>query len=227
MLLSWTLVVSLLAPQFALGTFSVKRDYEKYNYYVVEHDPRAVSGASLDDVMRSLGVQPVEELGTFKHHWLVRAEKPPTSDLVARGESHQEHDPVLETYNRLRGRASSKLVSRSEDDLRAREVVASVRHLSMQVLRQRIKRAPPPVRPPATLEDVTRRFGIKDPIFPEQWHLINDAHPEHMMNVAPVWDMGFTGKGVISAVVDDGLDFTSDDLAPNFVRIYIYRNLSS
>ncbi|OBZ65694.1 Protease KEX1 [Grifola frondosa] len=37
-----------------------------------------------------------------------------------------------------------------------------------------------------------------------------------MMNVTPVWDMGITGKGVITALVDDGLDYTSDDLAANF-----------
>jgi kexin len=39
-----------------------------------------------------------------------------------------------------------------------------------------------------------------------------------MMNVTPVWDMGFTGKGIISSLVDDGLDYTSVDLKDNFVR---------
>lgn len=38
------------------------------------------------------------------------------------------------------------------------------------------------------------------------------------MNVAGVWEMGITGKGIISAMVDDGLDFESPDLADNFVR---------
>ncbi|KAF5380951.1 hypothetical protein D9615_004128 [Tricholomella constricta] len=219
MLLFWTLAVTFLAPKFALGA---TRTYDTHNYYVVEHDPTANAGASLDDVMHSIGVEPVEELRELKNHWLVRAEKPPTSELVARGGGHQDFDPVIETLQRLRGRASSHLSARSEDGLRAREVVASIRHLSRQVLRQRNKRAPPAVRPPATLEDVTQRFGIKDPIFPQQWHLINDAHPEHMMNVVPVWEMGFTGKGVISAVVDDGLDYTSDDLAPNFDAVNSY-----
>lgn len=215
MLLSWTLVVFLLAPKFALGATPVKRTYDTHNYYVVEYDPRANAGASLGDVMHSLGVEPVEEMKELKHHWLVRAPKPFESDLVARG-YRQDADPVIDTFQDLRKRASSHLSARSEKDLRAREVVASVRHLSRQVLRQRTKRAPPLVRPPATLEGTSQRFGIQDPLFPQQWHLINEAHPEHMMNVVPVWEMGFTGKGIISAVVDDGLDFTSDDLAPNF-----------
>ena len=37
--------------------------------------------------------------------------------------------------------------------------------------------------------------------------------------VTPIWDMGITGKGVITALVDDGLDYNSDDLAANFVSI--------
>lgn len=59
-------------------------------------------------------------------------------------------------------------------------------------------------------------MGITDPEFGRQWHIVNDASPHNMMNVTGVWDMGITGKGVISALVDDGLDYTSDDLAANF-----------
>jgi kexin len=40
-----------------------------------------------------------------------------------------------------------------------------------------------------------------------------------MMNVTPVWDMGYTGKGVITALIDDGLDSESDDLKDNFVCV--------
>jgi kexin len=62
-------------------------------------------------------------------------------------------------------------------------------------------------------------MNITDPMFGQQWHLVNDDFPQHMMNATPVWEMGLTGKGVISALVDDGLDHQSDDLAANFVRI--------
>jgi kexin len=37
------------------------------------------------------------------------------------------------------------------------------------------------------------------------------------MNVTGLWKEGVTGKGVISALVDDGLDYESEDLKPNFV----------
>lgn len=218
MRISWTLVVTLLAHKSALGAAPTKRSYDTHNYYVVEHDPRINSGASLADAARALGVEVVEQAGELHNHWLVRTQKP-TGDLVARGEGQREVDPVIETFDRLRSRASSALAARSEEDLQARAVVSSVRYLSRQVLSQRVRRAPPPIRPPQSQDSVVERFGIKDPLFPQQWHLVNDEHPEHMMNVAPVWEMGFTGKGIISSVVDDGLDYTSVDLADNFVRL--------
>ena len=37
------------------------------------------------------------------------------------------------------------------------------------------------------------------------------------MNVTALWEEGITGEGIITAFVDDGLDYTSDDLAANFV----------
>jgi kexin len=66
---------------------------------------------------------------------------------------------------------------------------------------------------------VAKRLGLKDPLFPEQWHIVNDDFPEHMMNTTPVWDMGFTGKGILTSFLDDGLDFETDDLKDAFVSI--------
>jgi kexin len=40
---------------------------------------------------------------------------------------------------------------------------------------------------------------------------------ENSINVTGVWDEGVFGKGVNVAIVDDGLDMHSDDLAANFV----------
>ena len=38
-----------------------------------------------------------------------------------------------------------------------------------------------------------------------------------MVNVTGLWKEGITGKGVISALLDDGLDYKSEDLKANFV----------
>ncbi|SDA08049.1 BZ3501_MvSof-1269-A2-R1_Chr8-1g09486 [Microbotryum saponariae] len=66
------------------------------------------------------------------------------------------------------------------------------------------------------MAQVASKFGILDPLWPKQWHLFNDKIQEHSINVAGVWEQGITGKGVNVAIVDDGLDFESDDLAGNF-----------
>lgn len=50
------------------------------------------------------------------------------------------------------------------------------------------------------------RNGITDPLYPSQWHL----------NVVQYSDL-HTGKGVIIAIVDDGIQHTHPDLKPNYM----------
>ncbi|OLY79504.1 Protease KEX1 [Smittium mucronatum] len=57
---------------------------------------------------------------------------------------------------------------------------------------------------------------IKDPLFPKQWHLVNDFVSGNDINVTGVWEMGVTGRNVTVALIDDGLDYTSEDLTSNF-----------
>ncbi|KAF4614570.1 hypothetical protein D9613_003149 [Agrocybe pediades] len=211
MLVKWAFLASLVLCAAATPS---RRSYDTHNYYVLRHNPSISSGASLDDVVRTLDVELVEQAGELQDHWVVRQRKPQFDN---RGLSE---DLVISTFEGLKARAESSLDSRSdENDARlARRVVASVDYLSLQTLRQRVKRAPPPVKPPTTGSSlgVAARFGIEDPMFPQQWHLVNDEYPAHMMNVTGIWDMGITGKGIISSLVDDGLDYTSEDLKANF-----------
>ncbi|KIY50809.1 hypothetical protein FISHEDRAFT_64425 [Fistulina hepatica ATCC 64428] len=200
MLLPWPLI-TLLISVLAYGE-PAKRTYDTHNYYVIQHDPR--SSASLADVTRALGVEVVEMAGELRDHWLVRAEKPAAA-LSAR---NTRDDPVVARYRHI---TSQPHTARSEYE----DIATAIKYFDPQVLRQRHKRAPPPVSD-ASSNAVAQRMGIEDPLFGEQWHLVNDEFPEHSMNVVPVWDMGFTGKGVISSLVDDGLDYTSEDLKDNF-----------
>ncbi|CDM37937.1 hypothetical protein DTO013E5_7217 [Penicillium roqueforti] len=96
--------------------------------------------------------------------------------------------------------------------------------------RQRLQKRLPPVSVPyksldkredaqavAFRKDAMSTLGITDPIFKEQWHLINTKQPGHDLNVTGLWLEGITGKGVATAVVDDGLDMDSYDLKPNYL----------
>ena len=37
------------------------------------------------------------------------------------------------------------------------------------------------------------------------------------LNVIPAWEIGFTGKGINLAIVDDGIDVSHPDLKPNYI----------
>ncbi|KAJ7047157.1 peptidase S8/S53 domain-containing protein [Mycena alexandri] len=195
-----------LLSALTLVSASGKRNYETHNFYVVEHD---AGHASLADVSRALGVEVVERAGELPNHWLVRAPKV-SAEIVSREE---ERDLVLETYARLRVRSQDSIAARANNEARTG---AAIKYVSRQTLRQRVRRAPLPQSSGEDAPAVAIRLGISDPLFPQQWHLVNDEAAEHSMNVVPVWEMGYTGKGVISSLVDDGLDYTAEDLKENF-----------
>ncbi|KAG7092777.1 hypothetical protein E1B28_009100 [Marasmius oreades] len=203
-----SLLITLLTSISPVLSLKYPHSYHTHNYYVLEHNP--AGPASLAEVTNTLGVEVVDKVGELANHWLVRTE----NQLVSRTETPGDH--VMEKYKTLRARASSThLLIRSSEESLAKRFDSSVQYLSRQELRQRVKRAPPPITSDAS-GSVAERMGIQDPLFSEQWHLVNNEQPEHMMNVTAVWDSGITGKGVITSFVDDGLDYTNIDLKENF-----------
>ncbi|MBL9146623.1 MAG: S8 family serine peptidase [Verrucomicrobiaceae bacterium] len=87
-----------------------------------------------------------------------------------------------------------------------------------------------------TLADVSRSNGVidatvqlgmrmqnkfipNDPLFASQWHLRNTGQfastPGIDAHVSTVWDT-YKGAGITIGIVDDGLQFTHPDLAPNY-----------
>ncbi|KAI3630140.1 hypothetical protein MIR68_011575 [Amoeboaphelidium protococcarum] len=82
-----------------------------------------------------------------------------------------------------------------------------------------IKRSAP--QPPADetmLTYVQERLNISDPDFERQWHLINRQQLYNDINVTDVWISGVTGQNVTVAIIDDGVDYLHDDIAPNFCK---------
>ncbi|KAI8599656.1 hypothetical protein EDD21DRAFT_432625 [Dissophora ornata] len=66
-------------------------------------------------------------------------------------------------------------------------------------------------------DEVSSALGFEDPGFRYQWHLHN-TKDRHDINVTGVWEQGINGTGVNVAIIDDGLDMDSEDLAPNFFK---------
>jgi hypothetical protein len=73
--------------------------------------------------------------------------------------------------------------------------------------------------------EVSKALDIHDPIFHEQWHLLNTVEKGHDVNVTGVWLEGITGFNSTVAIVDDGLDMYSEDLKANYVSGFFGHNL--
>lgn len=71
----------------------------------------------------------------------------------------------------------------------------------------------------ATAPAIERHFAPADPLFGNQWHLLNTgqngAVPGVDINVTRVWDE-FTGRGVKVGIWDDGIQYTHPDLVANY-----------
>ena len=59
--------------------------------------------------------------------------------------------------------------------------------------------------------------------FPGQWHLENNApvasrNDGNSANLRPAWTAGYTGKGVVIGIVDDGVEGTHEDMKGNYIK---------
>ncbi|KAI6174897.1 Peptidase S8 S53 and Proprotein convertase domain containing protein [Aphelenchoides bicaudatus] len=64
-----------------------------------------------------------------------------------------------------------------------------------------------------------KHYGVpNDPFWKDMWYLHrSDSQPglvDH--NVKEAWELGYTGRGVVVTILDDGLEVTHPDIAPNF-----------
>ena len=65
----------------------------------------------------------------------------------------------------------------------------------------------------------TKKFYPNDPEFGSQWHLENSGQTGGLSgedaNLTGAWN-SFNGSGVVISIVDDGLDISHPDIAPNY-----------
>ncbi|KAJ2392965.1 pheromone processing endoprotease, partial [Coemansia sp. RSA 2559] len=134
----------------------------------------------------------------------------------------------LPKYRVFRRRKSSSRFSKRnapEDVFSDTAVVEHVKSLDMTKTKRLFKRNVPrgdtAQGPPGFGDNGSGSVGsawrdIVDPLYTKQWHLVNIDDPGNDINITHVWKSGVTGAGVTVALIDDGLDYTSDDLLENF-----------
>ncbi|PNP86030.1 hypothetical protein FNYG_01086 [Fusarium nygamai] len=186
------------------------RDYALNDYYVLHLDTTTTP----DQVASRLGFAHEGQLGALDDHHVFRARK-------------AEHDIVKREITERK---------RRKRDLGGSDPVDGILLSKKQQARQHLfkREIPPPPKgyvpqlgrreSPVEARDLMSKYqasimkelDIQDPIFKEQWHLLNPTQVGHDVNVTGLWLDGITGKNVTVAVIDDGLDMNSDDLKPNY-----------
>ena len=178
-------------------------DYENYNYYAVELEPSNDSLPRASKLAQSNDLHLIGRIGALDHHYLFASSKHSlvkrepveiTSNLLAEEEVHwvEQQVPQKRLYKRIP--PQSPIFSNNSDFV----------HL---------KRSP---GAPEKVSQIAASLGIKDPGFPEQFHLYNTIEIGHDLNLTGVWAQNITGKGVVITLLDDGVDHEHPDLKVNF-----------
>ncbi|KAK3881522.1 hypothetical protein Pcinc_014041 [Petrolisthes cinctipes] len=66
---------------------------------------------------------------------------------------------------------------------------------------------------------------FNDPLFKDQWYLVNTGQVGADgldLNLTWAWLQGYTGKGVTVSILDDGIQTTNPDIAPNYASEVSY-----
>lgn len=65
-------------------------------------------------------------------------------------------------------------------------------------------------------ETIDKRAIYNDELWPHQWYIAHDGLQKYDHGIMRAWDMGFTGRGVVVTVLDDGLEWRHSDLKNNY-----------
>uniref|UniRef100_A0A9L0SZM5 furin n=1 Tax=Equus caballus TaxID=9796 RepID=A0A9L0SZM5_HORSE len=138
----------------------------------------------------------------FTNTWAVRiAGGPAVADSVARKHGFLNLGQIFSDYYHFWHRAVTK---RSLSPHRPRhsrlQREPQVQWLEQQVAKRRTKR------------DVYQE--PTDPKFPQQWYLSGITQRD--LNVKDAWAQGYTGRGIVVSILDDGIEKNHPDLAGNY-----------
>ncbi|XP_025068263.1 furin isoform X2 [Alligator sinensis] len=138
----------------------------------------------------------------YTNTWAVQVPAGPReADRLARKHGFLNLGPIVGDYYHFRHHAVVKrslLPHPSWHSRLARE--PQVHWLEQQVAKRRTKRD--------TFTEPT------DPKFPQQWYLYNTNQRD--LNVRGAWEQGYTGKGIVVSILDDGIEKNHPDLEGNY-----------
>ncbi|KAH8697765.1 pheromone processing endoprotease KexB [Talaromyces proteolyticus] len=197
----------------------VTRTHDTHDFFALHLD----DSVAPENVAQALGCHHEGQIGSLQghHKFSIDRDQAPAVELLL-------EELRVQQKLRRRGSSDASLLQKREDGL------DGVLWSQKLVLKHRLhKRGPVDLSSlPKPDEQLTPRqvdqdaiirqkriasdLEIRDPHFDKQWHLFNPVQVGNDLNVTGVWLEGITGKGVVTAIVDDGLDMDSIDLKDNF-----------
>lgn len=199
----------------AVCSYVPPRNYSGKNYYIVELDT-SISGSQLEDFRATHPYLAYEhQINGLDDHFVFSIDKEHQySAFLGSHNANGYHQQMK------RGEGFEEVHDRLVSDIRALHVLEPrklEKRLPVPVTEDDIPRAFIPVdSSQQPIKDVSDKLGIIDPLFAQQWHLLNTQFPGNDVNVTGLWYEGHTGSGVVTAIVDDGLDWDNPDLQNNF-----------
>ncbi|XP_034833385.1 furin-like protease 2 isoform X2 [Maniola hyperantus] len=191
MVLTWR-ALALLA---ALGVCASVPETYYHNHFAV----RVPGGVEhVDDIARRHGFVNHGQIGSLKDFY-----------LLSHHEVHKRStEPSHEHHHKLINEPEVKWFEQQREKRRVK------RDYNQDSLLSQISRRLSPHR--ARHRAITSSPFFPDPLFKEQWYLNGGAKDGLDMNVSPAWQKGYTGKGVVVSILDDGIQTNHPDLAQNY-----------
>ncbi|XP_055338068.1 furin-like protease kpc-1 isoform X2 [Paramacrobiotus metropolitanus] len=125
---------------------------------------------------------------------------------------------IMDDYYLLAHKKAQKRSKRSSGHLH-KELAEepNVHWIEQQTVKRRIKRD---FGGPSVKTDCQSDDNFNDPEWPQMWYLNRGQGLD--MNVQKAWQMGYTGKGVVVTILDDGLEKDHPDIAMNYDALASY-----
>ncbi|KAM9854075.1 furin (paired basic amino acid cleaving enzyme) b [Aulostomus maculatus] len=144
----------------------------------------------------------IDAAEVYTNTWAVQINGgPEEADRIAREHGFINHGNVLGDYYHFRHHAVERRASISHRGMHIRlEKEPQVLWAEQQVVKRRKRRD--------IYEDPT------DPDFPKQWYLSNPAYQD--LNTKAAWAQGYTGRGIVVTILDDGIEKDHPDLISNY-----------
>nr|AAD00101.1 kexin [Pneumocystis carinii] len=200
-------------------------DFENNDYYHFHFSEEV----DIEDFSRALGFKHYMKLEYLDNQHIFSIEKSVLEDEIK--EKIENYFGLEKGRNAIDGFNSDKLFYYEKQKLVKRENRGAIRDdiyfdneglYNRRVVKNVVK-DPTVDQAKKSTEDLKKRLkeikgelNIEDRYFDKQWYLFNTKDPGVDINVTGLWLEGIRGKGVTVAIVDNGIDYTNLDLAPNF-----------